>query len=119
MGRLSREKGRAFEREMAARFRTIPGVEAQVELRETQQGNLGDLRLNLPLAVQCKVGIQPPVYEALREAQAVSQRGLCVALIRKNQGKGSPKADLAVLPLDQYFQILRLLHMNGLLRALR
>lgn len=107
MGKLSRTKGHAFEREMATSLNAaVPAAKAKRCLIETQQGNQGDLVTTLPLSIQCKVGAVPPIYPAIDQAVAAAKPGdLPVALIRRN-ARGGKKYDLAVIPLEHFWGIL-------------
>ncbi len=63
----------------------------------------------LPLYIQAKVGVTPPIYPAMEQAVAAmgDRKGLPVALIRRNAGKGrGKKHDLAVLRLSDFYAIL-------------
>lgn len=103
MGKLSRAKGAAFEREIANLINArIPGAKAKRCLVETQQGNVGDIVNEIGLAIQCKVGAVPPIYPAIDQAVAARKAGETpVAIIRRN-ARGGKKYDLAVLRLDDF-----------------
>ncbi|HSW31894.1 MAG TPA: hypothetical protein VLH75_20590 [Longimicrobiales bacterium] len=115
MGARSRRKGAVFEREVAELFRQA-GVPAERNLSECRTGNAGDLELAAwcPLSVQVKVGERPNVWEAIREAQESAGETLVpVAILRRN-GRGSrPPEDLAVLPLDEFLDLVRGLRAAG------
>lgn len=114
MGRLSREKGAAWERECAARLRAI-GVKAERNLTETREGNSGDVWTDLPLAIQCKVGARPDIYGAVKEADAVAspKHDFAVAVIKRNGSRHKPADELAVMPLDHFLEIINLLKGTG------
>ncbi len=115
MGARSRRKGAAWERDVARMFRDA-GVPAERNLTECRTGNAGDLELPAwcPLSVQVKVGARPNAYEALREArESAGERLVPVAILRRN-GRGSvPPDDLAVLPLDEFLDLVRGLRASG------
>lgn len=112
MGKLSRAKGASFERETANRLEMIdPSVKARRCLIETQQGNQGDIVTTLPLAIQCKVGAVPPIYDAIDQAvEAARGRAdiLPVAIIRRNATGTRARHDLTVLRTDDFLRLLRL-----------
>lgn len=113
-GRASRRKGHDFERELAARLSSLPGVTAKRTLTEVRDGNCGDLVTNLPIAFQLKCGARPDVYGAVAEAEAVAKPGqYAVAILRRNQAVGRPKRDLAVLPLEDFLDLLHDLKRAG------
>jgi hypothetical protein len=109
MGARSRRKGAAFEREVARLFREA-GVPAERNLSECRTGNAGDLELPpwCPLSVQVKVGARPNPYAALREArEAAGAARVPVAVVRMNGRGATPPEDLAVLPLEEFLDLVR------------
>jgi hypothetical protein len=109
MGKLSRTKGHSWERTVANRLTEISGRECKRCLIETREGNSGDVHGDIPLAVQCKVGIRPNPIAALEEAMEVAGvHEMPVAIIRRNQGNGQKKRDVAVIPLDDFYYLLDL-----------
>jgi len=116
MGARSRRKGAAWERELAGRFRAL-GIYALRNLEEVRSGNSGDLMLRIPLSVQAKVGARPPIYEAVTQAQeAAGDQDVPVAMIRRNGAGSRPPDDLAVMPLDSFFEIVGALVEAGIWR---
>lgn len=116
MGKLSRNKGANFEREVAKMFSVATGRKAVRVLEETREGNVGDVVVEgLPLSIQCKVGGVPPIYGAINEAtEAAAKTGhIPVAIIRRNAGSKRAKADLAVLNLDDFMALIGLLVPNA------
>lgn len=107
MGKLSRNKGAAFEREVANLLETIPGVRAKRCLVETREGNVGDIETNLPYVIQCKVGAVPPIYPAVDQAVAAagSTGKTPVAIIRRNQTARTQRYDLAVLRIEDFLRL--------------
>ena len=96
MGKLSRNKGANFERRIANWMNTL-GLRSTVwrrELRETQQGNIGDVRDSTgdyPIVIQCKHMKNPSPFRALEEAKVAALKGrgradLGVAMIRRHGG---------------------------------
>ena len=108
MGGLSRSKGIAFEREIARRFSVAGRTKVERELREVQQGNIGDLASDLPCAFQLKVGANPSVWKAVREAEAAAKGTgrYAIAIVRRNRSNTHPKMDLACLLLRDFESIM-------------
>lgn len=121
-GRASRAKGHTWERECARALTEAVGQECKRNLSETREGNLGDIQMPeaFGVAVQCKVGDNPPIYAAVEEAVEAqlkhghgNSRRISVALIRRNAKPGRKRADLAVLPVDDFYAILDWLSRYG------
>lgn len=114
MGKLSRTKGHAFERECAALLRQLPGVEAERNLTETRDGNTGDIVNNLGLAIQCKVGATPPIWSGLAEAVADGEAkgAVPVLMARRNRSGKREKVDVVVMRTMDWFRLLQLAHAN-------
>ena len=74
MSAYQRTKGHAFEREIARAHTEITGHPHKRVLSETRDGNSGDVRGKVSLAVemvtQCKVGKRPNVKLAVEQAMA-------------------------------------------------
>lgn len=115
MGKLSRTKGLAFEREIARRFSIAGRTKVERELHEVRDGNLGDLRSDLPLSIQCKVGTNPSVWKAVDEAEyAAKGEGLyAIAVVRRNRSQGRKKQDLVCMSLRDFEDILSELRARG------
>lgn len=115
MGARSRRKGAAWERELAQRFREA-GIPAERSLTEVRDGNTGDLDLprHVPLTVQAKVGKQPRIYDALLEAEEAAGPGQHpVAIVRRNGSGSRPPTDMAILPLEDFFELVEQLRACG------
>lgn len=111
MGKLSRQKGAAFEREVAIMLRGC-GLDARRNVQETQLGNDGDVLVaDFPLTIQAKVGQRPPVFDALDEAEAVATaRGhIPLAFLRRNTGQQRRKRDAVCMRTEDFLMILRFL----------
>ena len=116
MGALSRRKGIQWEQELARRFQAV-GIDAARNLTECRTGNAGDLDLpqDVPLLVQAKVGARPPVWEALKEAIEAAGPGVHPVAILKRNGAGGRKAEeVAVLPLEDFLELVEILQASGL-----
>lgn len=115
MGAHSRRKGAKWERDVARMFREA-GIPAERNLTECRTGNAGDLVLPewCPLSVQVKVGARPNPYEALREARESAGEGrVPVAVLRLNGQGARPPEDMAVLPLEEFLDLVRGLRASG------
>lgn len=111
MGKRSRTKGHDWEREVANRLTQATGVECKRCLVETREGNSGDIQTQLPLAVQCKVGQRPnPIaaYEEALEAAEIAEEA--VAVIKRNQGPGGKKREVAVISFEYFLRLLEMEH---------
>jgi hypothetical protein len=86
MGKRSRTKGHAWEREVCEMIRDATKRDAKRVLHETRDGNCGDIDTpHIPLAWQCKVGIRPDIYGAVQEARdAQGCKAYAVAVVRRN-----------------------------------
>lgn len=110
MGRVSRDKGARFEREIANMF-VEWGIRARRNLEEVRSGNRGDLEFpdGEGLAVQLKVGENPSVWKAIQEAvEAAGPDDLPIAIVRRNQRGSRPKQDIAVLRLEDLLDLIAL-----------
>lgn len=107
MGKRSRDKGAAWERKVANDLTRATGVKCRRNLIETQQGNQGDIATPLPMSVQCKVGVTPPVWSAMDQAVASADTGhVPVAILKKNGSRGTPPMEVAVLPVENFYELL-------------
>lgn len=109
MGKKSRDKGAAFEREVANLHTEALGVPCRRNLEEVRSGNSGDvITPGVPLSIQCKVGARPPIYEALKEAEeAAGPEDVPVAIIRRNRSGKRSKQDLVVMRIEHYLEFIR------------
>ncbi len=116
----SRRKGHDFERECATALTRATGLPHHRTLIETRDGNQGDLCSPFPLAIQCKVGKNPPIYPAIDQAVAAAREGqVPVALIRRNATAGRPKADSVVMRQADWCEWLRLMVSTGAMCPVR
>jgi hypothetical protein len=109
MSKGARRKGHDFERECAELLRQLPGVSAERNLSETRDGNTGDLITSLPLAIQCKVGANPPLWTGLEEAIADAGRTgrTPVLMARRNRAPGREKRDVVVMRTADWLELVR------------
>lgn len=115
MSRRSVRKGKEWEREVARMFREH-GIHAERNLSESRTGNAGDLLLppDIPLSVQAKVGARPPIYRAVQEAQEAAEPGQHpVAAVRRNAVGSRRYVDLAVVPLEDFLELVAQLRACG------
>lgn len=114
MGKLSRTKGAAFERRIARWLSRILGIEVWRQTDETQQGNMGDVRIALAepaaahpllqhgqLVIQAKHMKQPSPWRALGEAEDAAGDNFPVACIRRHGGE-----DIVVMRPDVFAWLL-------------
>jgi hypothetical protein len=103
---------------VAARFRAI-GIDAERCLEECRAGNQGDIELpaGVPLVVQARVGAGPSLWEALRDAKAAPEASrpgvVAVGIVRRNGAGSRPPDDVAILSLDDFMHLVRLLREHG------
>lgn len=108
-GRISRQRGVAWEREVAKRLSEATGLEFRRNVTENQLGNRGDIVVpdTIPLAIQCKAGARPPVFQALEEANEVAGAGVYpVAVLKRMNGRGRPCDEIVVMRFDDFLEIL-------------
>jgi hypothetical protein len=106
MGKTSRDKGAAFERQVARDLTLASGVEHKRNLTEVREGNSGDVLAPLPVSIQCKVGKRPPLYEALAEAKASAAEGeLPVAVIHRNGNARRSPDRIVILDYEDFLKL--------------
>jgi hypothetical protein len=89
-------------------------VEAERILEEPREGLVGDVRTNLPLSIQAKAGKRPRIYDALEEATEAADPGQHpVAAVKRSHGSGIPADRMAVLPWEDFLEIVALLRAMG------
>lgn len=116
MGKLSRDKGAAWEREVARRLgEATPGAEVKRGIGQSRGGGREVADVVHPLFhVECKVGARPPLLPALEQAERDAAPGKHpVAVCRVNRGPGRPKPlDVVVMGLDDWLEVVGLLWRN-------
>lgn len=114
MGKRSRTKGHAWEREVANRYTEATGLKHERVLTETRESS-HDVEGPLPLVNQCKVGARPNLWtaieEAAREAEGTGRHA--VAILKRNGAGRRSAVEVAALPLDDWFEIVALLVKMG------
>lgn len=109
-GASSRRRGHDWERRVARDLSELYGVQAERILHETRDGNVGDVGSNLPLSIQAKCQKRPSVWRALREAEEAAGPGEHpVAAVCRRHGQGKPSERVAVLPWEDFVELLGLL----------
>lgn len=103
MSKRSIRLGKRWEREVARSLTEATGVEHKRVLRESRDGNSGDVRSER-VVYQCKAGKRPDIYGALEEAEAAATDSeLPVAAIHRTH-RGGEK--MAVLRWDDWVDVL-------------
>lgn len=117
----SRNKGSAWERQVCAKLRKV-GYEAKRRLDRRGPSLHGDrdLEIDAPLCIQCKQGFSPSVWKALEQAtRAADPLEYSVAIVRRNNAKqfdaNVTPTDLAVLPLEDFLELLQMLRKERIL----
>ena len=117
VGKLSRTKGHAWEREVAGMLRHAGDPSAARNLEEVRYGNSGDIICDrFPLIVQCKTGKRPPIYTGLAEAIEASKGTGKIPMLVAHRDAPKPFTDadnLAVFRLDDIIDLFRELHEIG------
>lgn len=113
-GSTSRRRGHDWEREVARTLSDMDHIEAERILEEPRDGLVGDIRINLPLSIQCKAGKRPRIYDAVSEAKEAGDPGEHpVAAVKRSNGPGVKADRLAVLPWEDFQEIVALLRRMG------
>jgi hypothetical protein len=70
MGKLSRDKGARWEREVAKALRAIDPGAKRTGFHQAQGGSTGACDVSAGLFwAECKVGLRPPILGALKQAE--------------------------------------------------
>jgi len=110
MGKRERDKGHAWEREVANLLTDATGEVCKRNLTEVREGlrGGGDITSGLPISVQCKVGQAPPFKAALDQAIASALPGdIAVAVTRINGSGSRPPRDEAHMRLTDFLALVR------------
>lgn len=104
-GKLSRNKGAAFERLIAKQLRNI-GIPAKRTgwAQAQNKSNAPDVQAeDLPLWIECSVGARPNIEAKVHQAiEAAPQTNWTVAFTKKDRG-----AILATMPADDFLDLLQ------------
>ena len=113
-GAKSRRRGHDWEREIVRSLSELEHVEAERTLDEPREGNVGDVRVNLPLSVQCKAGKRPRIYDAVQEATEAAEPGEHpVAAVKRMNGRGKKADRLAIMRWSDFLEMVELLRAMG------
>lgn len=107
MGKLSRQKGVAWERHVAKLLTQHFGTPYERVLTEPRDGNSGDV-LGIQYLVQCKVGAAPNPFGALQEAVEAAEQieRIPIAVVRKHVKSGNRKPiDAVVMRLEDWLKL--------------
>lgn len=128
MGRMQREKGKRWEREVARRFRDALPQHVDAIKRGAQQSRDGHDEADVRTPYfwpECKVGKAPPLMRALEQAEAEEgkARGVRAAGGEQNPERLVPVAvvkqdrhkPVALLRLDDFLELVRAAYGRNLL----
>lgn len=120
MGKMSRDKGAAYERRVAAMFKEYGWVNAKRHLEvQADEAKFGrDLDGTQPLAVQCKCWGKTPSIAAISEITLDVQYSIPMAVLKRTQSRGTHGLEVAVLPLGVAMRMLSELQATGFLDEL-
>jgi hypothetical protein len=104
----SRVKGKAYENQVAKQLRDIGFTNAKRHLEYQFQEALGrDLDGTQPFAIQCKCWKATPSIRAIEEIILDDEYYIPVAILKRTQSTKSKTLEVAVLPLDIFYKILK------------
>ncbi len=107
MSKSQREKGKAWEREVARRLRDVmPGVDVK-RTQQSRQGTDGPDVDAGAYGVECKHGRRPPIRRALQQAIESAHPGQVPVAVIKEQNSRVP---FVVLPLDRFLEMVGKIH---------
>lgn len=105
MSRQAVQRGKAWERQVARDLSDATGELFRRVLRESRDGNAGDVR-GPRIVVQAKCGKRPPIYDALHEAvEAAAPEELPVAAVMRMNGRGRGSERFAVVPWEDFCEL--------------
>ena len=112
MGKLSRDKGAAFERWVSSQFMTVFGEDACRRNLQPQGGKVVGSDVLTPLLhVECKVGKKPNPRAALQQCESdnpLPRAKYCCAVLKDNQKQpGEVTKPFVVMRLDMFLELLR------------
>ena len=105
MGKLSRTKGHAFERDIAGRLRPTygEGVKRAIQTRGAKSEGC-DVE-GTPWWIETKVGVQPNPRAALRQAQSDTDGRPVVCVIKDNGAGSRPANEFVCMPWSVFLAI--------------
>lgn len=116
-GRASKNKGHAYENYIAKRLRELGWVDAHrhLEFQPSEAEASMDLVETQPLAIQCKCWKSAPPITTLETVKPNVQYPIPVAILKRTRSKGKKTLEVAVLPLEVFFDMLAILIEHGAL----
>lgn len=107
MGSTSTNKGKRYERQIAAELTEV-GFPAKRALNETRDGNTGDLDLEVPIVVGARHRKAVSVWEAVRDVvEAAGDSGkLAVAIVKRTAFRTFPGQEVAAMPKADFYRLL-------------
>lgn len=116
VGRMSRNKGAAYERHLAKIFQGMGFDNAKRHLefqgQEAEEGR--DLDGTQPFAVQAKCWGKTPSISAINQVMPTDSYPLPVAVLKRTQSKGVKGLEVAVMPLDLFVALIKTLYDAGI-----
>ena len=114
MAARSTRKGKVWERAVVTMLRAWGfSADRTAAVLESMGGPTGvDVRAvreddGLRLAVQCKVGARPNVWDAVTQCESSAHaREVPVAIVRRNQAKGRPPQTLVAMTPESFARLL-------------
>jgi hypothetical protein len=107
----SRNKGKAYENQIAKLFRKAGWVDAKRHLEfqsgEAEEGR--DLDDTQPFAVQAKCWKSTPSIMAIKELTLKEDYVIPVAFLKRTRSPGKSTIDVAVIPTNVFFAIISML----------
>lgn len=120
MGRSQRNKGLGYERHIAHRFieEGFEDAKRHLESQHQEAGQGRDLDGTAPFAVQCKHWNGAPPITKIDEIVPSEEYPIRTAILKRSMKKGVSGIEVAVIDIDVFFAIIRLLKRNGLVSQL-
>lgn len=116
----SRNKGKNYENTIAKLFRAAGWEYAKRHLEfqsdEAEEGR--DLDGTWPFAVQIKCWKKAPPITTLLQITPTNSYKFPIAVLKRTRSQGTPTLEVAVIPLDLFFDVIGLLEENDLLTSL-
>ena len=116
----SRNKGKSYENAIAKLFREAgwPYAKRHLEFQGAEAEEGRDLDGTWPFAVQIKCWKKAPPITTLLQVVPAGSYKFPIAILKRTRSPGVPTLEVAVMPLDLFFDIIDLLEENDLLASL-
>jgi len=113
----SRNKGKNYENFIANLFRLagFPNAKRHLEFQGQEAEEGRDLDGTQPFAVQIKCWKKAPPITAILQVNPSENYTFPIAILKRTRSSGKETIEVAVIPLDLFFDILAILNENGLL----